>query len=138
MRPFCDRHPHLRAPPGVMTCEEIRYWIRELRFNRGWRPVALSNTLGAYDSSTLMGKLKGKWIYPGEHIRFSRQLDRIISGELVPDGVRARVAEHPKPLQASVRMKFDLASGRLGYVQPRVGVVPKLPSFREALSGRSA
>lgn len=134
MLPFSKDHPHIRSPKGVMSCDEIRFWIRELHEKHGWRRIVLARALGAHDAQTLFGKLKGKWIYPGEQLRFSRGLDRIISGELVADYPYARVADHPVPLKQPARMAYDFASGRICWVQGRGAPAQALPSFSSVLT----
>jgi hypothetical protein len=125
-----------------MSCDEIRYWIRELREHHGWPGRLLARTLGLPDKGALMSKLRRSWIYPGEQIRFSRQLDHIISGELVPQRLRAPsgqmrweavVADHPVPLQKAARLAYDLKTGRLRWVQPRMAPDPVLTSFSTAI-----
>lgn len=121
-----------------MSCDEIRYWLREL-MARGWSCSALTRVLGASNDGSLISKLKRSWIYPSEQIRFTRQLDRILSGELVQarcgkwgrlEGV---LADNPVPIRRPARMVYDLKTGKVGYVAPRPTIVPMLPSFRDAL-----
>jgi hypothetical protein len=136
--PFTRDHPHLRSPAGVMSCDEIRHWVHTLLTEHGWNTLCLARTVGMqgkWASQSLKSKLRRSWIYPAEQVRMSRALDRIITGELVqeqlrPHKYRAVLADRPAPLEARMRMAFDLASGRLRYVKPRVGVAPLLPSFQ--------
>jgi hypothetical protein len=133
-------HPHLRSPKGVMSPDEIRFWIKELLTKHGWGPCGLARAVGICDAGGLKSKLRKSWIFPGEQIRFSRQLDRIISGELIPKPIgpqgriEAVLADNPKPLVSRPRMAYDLTAGRLGFVNPRITVPPTLPSFFAALS----
>jgi hypothetical protein len=126
MKPFW-----LKNPKGVMTCEEIRYWIRELM--KTWPYGCLARTLGLPDLMAMKSKLRRSWIYYGEQIRFSAQIDRILRGELVPvkTGLRwdAMVVDDPVPLKQPARMQYDLQAGRLKWVPPRRGVEPVLSSF---------
>ena len=142
MRTWLDDHPHLRSPPGVMSCDEIRYWISVLPSEHGWGKHCLSRTLGLHNPGSMMSKLKRSWIFPSEQIRLSRQIGRIISGELVcvsmPFNGKTRkfeavVADNPVPLQRPARMAYDFVSGRLRWVRPHVGTAPVLPSFATAL-----
>jgi hypothetical protein len=129
-----------RSPLPVMSADEIRHWIKELRGTYGWGRKCLVRTLGAYDDRTLYGKLKGKWFYRGERKRFSRQIDRILSGELIcmKRGQRydAVLADHPVPLRVPARMKFDFATGRVGWVRPRAGSELTLRGFGNKLYER--
>src|ERR1700730_18064057 len=95
-------HPRVRSPEGAMSCDEIRYWIREI-IGLGWSPTALARALGLPDRGALMSKLRGSGIFPGEQVRFSRQFDRIISGELVQAKVNGKLAavlaDYPVPIK---------------------------------------
>jgi hypothetical protein len=74
--------------------------------------------MGLPNPAHVWGKASGKqWIYPTEQIRMSRQLKRIISGELVlvpgkPGGAyqrgKAVLTAHPVPLTSPTRMVFDV------------------------------
>lgn len=133
-----------------MCQDELRYWIREFLYNPafGWSrcKLAFARFLGI-DLSGLRSKLReGRtraWIYPGEQIRFSRQVRRLLAGEMVPKQMRASsgqmrweavVADHPRPIhrQGPLRFRVDLARGRWGWeVAP--SYAPPLPSFRALL-----
>lgn len=138
--PFTRDHPHLRSPAGVMSCDEIRYWVRFL-LDHGWRTLCLARTLGFRDAtphSSLKSKLRRSWIYPAEQVRMSTALDRIISGELVQvqcgNKFEAMIADNPRPLELPMRLAYDFSTGRLRYVRPRTTVEPLLPSFSDVLS----
>lgn len=120
-----------------MSTEELRYYIAFLI--ERWPKKCLARTLGAYDYGSLASKLKKSWIYPGEQIRFTRMIDRILSGELVPvrgggRGSRIRdeavVASNPIPMADPPRLKYSLKERRLGWVAPRARVRPQLLSFQ--------
>jgi hypothetical protein len=134
VRPFNNDHPHVRSPEGVMSCAEIRYWIAELF--KTWPKKALARAL-SIDAPGLKSKLRRSWIMPGEQIRFSRVIDRILSGELIcvkiGNRYEAVIAEKPVPLQGQTRLKFDLRSGRLQWQRPRIAPDPVLPAFHKGL-----
>jgi hypothetical protein len=118
-----------------MSTEELRYYIAFLL--ERWPKNCLARTLGAWNRASLKSKLHTSWIYPGEQVRFTRMIDRILSGELVP--VRGKhwrlradavVASHPVPLAEPARLKYSLEEGRLGWVVPRTRVTPRLLSFQ--------
>jgi hypothetical protein len=118
-------HPHLRSPKGVMSPDEIRFWIKELLTKHGWGPCGLARAVGICDAGGLKSKLRKSWIFPGE------QIPRPIG----PNGrIEAVLADNPKPLVSRPRMAYDLTAGRLGFVNPRITVPPTLPSFFAALS----
>ena len=142
MRTWADDHPHLRSQPDVMSCDEIRYWINALTSEHGWGSHCLTRTLGLHNPGSMMSKLKRSWIFPSEQIRLSRQLKRIISGELICVSANNRgkasrldavVADNPVPLQRPARLAYDFSTGRLRWVRPHVGTAPVLPSFATAL-----
>lgn len=129
-------------PPGVMTVEEIRYWLLALPAKHGWEKLALSRTLGIKDrtSGSIRGKARGtQWIYRTEQKRFSQVLKRIIAGELVcvpwQRAVRgyAVIADHPVPLPQPVQYQFSFKRGLVSKVLPRHERVSRVPSFRTAM-----
>jgi hypothetical protein len=126
-----------------MSQGELRYWIREFLYNPdlGWSHCksALARCVGI-DRQGLKSKIRqGRtqaWIFRGEQIRFTAQIERLLAGELVPVKIgqrwEAMVADHPVPLKVPALMRYDLASGRLGYVAPRKRESqPTLPSFKD-------
>ena len=128
-----------------MSCDEIRFWIRELLENHGWRKIALARAVGIWtDGRHAGGHLARKldadeWIYPGEQIRFSRGLKRVLAGEIVQVHLGGRrwgavVASNPVPLRLPTRMRYNLSSGRLEYAPTVLDCKPTLPSFRDVLS----
>jgi hypothetical protein len=136
--PWGRDHPHIRSPKGVMSCEEIRHWFVALRRDHGWAGALLARTVGLPDKGAMTSKLRRSWIYPGEQLKFSRQLDRILSGELVPLQIGRRweavLADNPKPLVRQARMAYDFATGRVRWVTPRIGVDPTLPGFQQVMT----
>lgn len=145
MKMFTADHPRNRSPPGVMSCDEIRWWVKELRTNPeyGWHhsPAQLAKALGFYDvnpASSLKSKIREKnraWIYPGEQIRMSRQLHLIIAGELVlrPVGRRWQIAraETPVRLKNPPRFRYNLATGSLEWARSVPESRPTLPTFQQ-------
>jgi hypothetical protein len=131
-------HPHIRSPKGVMSCDEIRYWLRELTANHGWTFRALARLFGRMrrngqpNDGAVRSKLNHSWIYPGDQVVYSRQIDRILSGELVRRRSHAVVADHPVPIHRPARMVYDFVSDRLRWVNPRLVASPTLPSFATA------
>ena len=110
-----------KPPAGVMSQEQIRWWLNDLR-RRGWGMRVLGRTMGLANEAAVWRKANGKeWIYPTEQIRMSRQLKRIISGELVckvgragrPDRHgngpgKAVIAAHPVPLTPPYKPVLDV------------------------------
>ena len=130
------RHPFAVNQPGVMSCDEIRYWMGELR-RRGWGMHVLSRTLGRPAANpNIQPKIDGRqWIYPSEQKRWSEVLKRILSGELIciPGKKhgrgytgRAVVATDPQPLVAPTQFVWQRGGLR---VQSR-GFVRPLPTWR--------
>lgn len=142
-----QRRPYPIPPPGVMTAEEIRYWLNVLTRKYGWSPIALGRVLGMKHPQGIYGKRKGThWIYRTEQLRFSRVLKRIIDGELIfVPWVRKRVevfpavpghavlADHPVPLPQPVRYEFDFKAGMLQRILWRKRGTSTIPSFKKAL-----
>lgn len=137
-----------------MSCQEIQFWMQELR-RRGWNRGCTARALGMSHHNWC--KAYGReWIYPREQLRFSRQLRKIISGEItmrvrlkkdgtphgkykgkwgtshgfVQDPV---IADNPQPLRNAV-MRFDMKSGRVD-VRSQALEPPEnmLPSFKTIL-----
>lgn len=121
-----------KPPADIMSREEIIELLKELR-TRGWSICALARAIGTHEDhgATLLGKIRGtSSIYRGEQRRFSRQLHRILSGELVPGRGHPQLADDPKPLRRPAKMV--LIDGKLRWLQPRiVAGEPALPSFRK-------
>jgi len=132
--------------PDVMSQQEIRWWIQELR-RRGWRQNCLGRTLGLANPRSVWRKADGReWIYRSEQIRMSYVLRRIISGELVqleggkrgrPDlngrVAKAVIADHPQPLHQPPQFHIDLARrAQVSWVIPGPPP-PALPNFRTLL-----
>lgn len=131
---------HRGAPVGVMSCDEIRYWLTEL-MRRGWGHCHLTRLMGIHSKhcNNIKRKANGKeWLYWGEQVRFSRQLKRILSGELVQVGQKIRfdskdphravLAKNPVPLVPPNKWVYDPQLGRLRLVSQ--GFEPPLPSFQ--------
>lgn len=130
MKPFYHEHPLRDTPPGALSCEELRFWIRWLLKTPGtpWPKQALGRAMGCGGrgpGTTLNAKIYDKtrvWIYPSEQLRFTKQLPKILAGELEPCTVpgkrghlrhAARVAAHPKPMRLPMRWRYDLKRGKL-------------------------
>lgn len=148
MRPWNRLHPpRWKPPPGVMSCEEIRWWMLELH-RRGWNRGVMQRTLGMHHHD--LRKAYGKdWIYPTEQVRFSRQLKKIISGELVlkartlrghrstkgqpatKRGFDAVLAENPQPLRMPMKMGFDMKTGRIKLTPQFMPPENPLPNFKK-------
>jgi hypothetical protein len=128
-----------------MSCEELRYWMEQLYRNPayGWagHSGALANAFGIggrTGAQSYKGVFRGRWIYPGQQPRFSRQLAKILAGEIVCGKVRGRynavLADYPAPLRLPTRLRYNLDTGRLGWAEVAVPTGPRLPSFRELMS----
>lgn len=129
--------------------------MQELR-RRGWNRGCTARALGMSHHNWC--KAYGReWIYPREQLRFSRQLRKIISGEVVmkvrltKDGKPRRtggpapphrrgyhqdpvLADHPEPLRMPVKMTFDMKAGRLRMQPLREIPENPLPSFKTILT----
>lgn len=138
MKPWRSDWPHWKPPPDVMSCEEIRWWMRELR-RRGWNRGATQRALGMPKQD--WRKADGKeWIYPREQIRFSRQLGRIIRGEVVlhEPGFGFHVQDalinpNPTPLRMPMQMKYDMQARRFRLVPMLPPPENPLPNFKRLL-----
>jgi hypothetical protein len=131
----------LRYRNDVMAADEIRYWLKILHQDHGWRYRCLGRVLGIGMGKHVVSKIRGNsWIYGGEQLRMSVQLDRIIRGELVPivTGRRqdAQLCDPPRPLETRRRMRVAL--GKNGARLEWVAMRPKregtqLPNFPRVL-----
>ena len=153
MNPFRNPvRPHWTPPPGAMSCQEIQFWMQELR-RRGWNRGCTARALGMSHHNWC--KAYGReWIYPREQLRFSRQLRKIISGEVVmkvrlkKDGKPHRnggsgrgrgyvqdpvLADTPEPLHMPMKLTFDMKAGRLRMQPLREIPENPLPSFKSIL-----
>lgn len=120
--------------PDVMSCDEIRYWLKWLR-DQGWGREALARAIGLYDGATLRGKIVGSsFIYVTEQRRLSRLIPRILSGELVQDGHQAVLADRPVPLKLPPQLKLDFKTGRLLWQIPRVQFIPTMPGWQAGIA----
>ena len=144
-----------KPPPGMLSEQEIRWWLLELR-RRGWPTRLLGRTMGLRNPQCVMAKADGRqWIYPAEQVRMSRQIKRIISGELVckpgragrPDRHgngrgKALLAAHPVPLTSPLKMVLDtdaLFKGRpvrfkqVPAYEPPMALLPDFEALRRKL-----
>jgi hypothetical protein len=130
-----------KPPKDCMSCEEIRFWLGELRYRHGYGWLSLCRVLGVQlkNDSRLRRKADGRsWIYPTEQTRWSAVLKRIISGELkyVPPVMlpgKFVLADHPVPLVQPLRMNFDFRTGKVTQRSRLELPAPTLPSFRTLL-----
>lgn len=120
----------------------------ELR-RRGWNRGAMQRALGMRKGN--WRKADGKeWIYPTEQIRFSRQLRRIISGEIELKQTTRRsrrdarqpgprfqqtvvLATQPQPLVPPMKKVYSLKTGRLVDVPAYTPPENPLPNFKAIL-----
>jgi hypothetical protein len=101
-----------------MSVEAIRWWLKLLHERHGWPWETLARTLGIGEGKHVVSKVRGNSRFVGgEQRRCTRQLRRIISGELVPverrnsqGGKRwdAVIADHPQPLRLPVQWHINL------------------------------
>ena len=145
----------MRPWPGetrddVMSTDEIRWWLKELMDNRGWGACCLTRTLGLVDDrkAKVTKKADGRsWIYRGEQRRMSKQLKRIIAGEIVVENLRrqgrgwrqrAVLADRPEPLRQGLHWNINLARGARVTLKPPDPPAPILPNFRTAFANPRA
>jgi len=131
----------------VLSCEQIRWWLRELSDNPHWgwarNRSNLARALGfhgehAYEN--MRNKNTGAWIYPSEQIRLSIRIRLILNGHIVPDYNRRPhsyiYANPPRPV-APPPAKLAVSTSRTG---PRLKVErfeppsQRLPDFREVFN----
>lgn len=74
-----------------MSCDQIRFWLRELSTNPIYNWCQNKNNLGRAlgfnakrPGDRMAAKLTGAWIYPTEQVRLSERLKLVIAGHLVP------------------------------------------------------
>lgn len=136
MKTFYHDHPLRETPPGALSCDELRFWIRWLLKTPGtpWGPMQLGRAFGCagqQPDAAVLTKLSGGWIYPSQQLRWSKQLPRVLSGELVPVRIgqrrEVRVAEKPQPLRLPARWRYDLKRGKLEHHPFR------MPRYRDPL-----
>jgi len=141
---YYPNSPFYPRAPDVLSSEEIRQWLKLLHERHGWPWETLGRALGIGEGKHVVSKVRGNSRFVGgEQIRCTRQLRRIISGELVPaempnsqGGKRwdAIVADHPAPLRQQPQLHIDLSSKRspVQWVRP-LPSPPALPNFRTLL-----
>jgi hypothetical protein len=129
-----------RARQDVMSIGEILQWLTLLHERHAWPWETLGRTLGIGEGKHVVSKIRGNsWIGQLEQRRMSRQLCRIISGELVltaPNkyGRRdAAIADNPQPIRNPALMAYDMKTGR---IVRRAAPLPEptLPSFKNGLA----
>jgi hypothetical protein len=115
---------------------ELRHWIHEFLHNPvlGWSlsKLAFARFLGI-DLHGLKSKVRHRptqaWFRGAEQFRFTRQIRRLLAGQVVPRQIRAQSgqlkweavpADHPRPLRLPRRWRYNLASGRIEFVPPLV------------------
>jgi hypothetical protein len=141
-------HPPPRTAPDVMSQDELRHYIREFLYNPafGWSEskLALARYLGidlpGLRSKIRQGRTQARFV-GGEQIRFTRQIRRLLAGEVVAKQMRAPsghmrwdavIADPPQPIHLPARLRWDLAKGRIERVPPAAPCYgPTLPSFRD-------
>jgi hypothetical protein len=130
-----------------MSTGELRWWFRRLSTENAWgwagHPSALAHAVGLHDKharSSFNSKFRERnaaWIYPGEQLRFSRGVRKILAGQVVCRKVGAHwqavVADHPQPLKLPARFRYNLATGGLEWVTVGVSPGSVLPSFKRLL-----
>lgn len=134
--------PHWKPPPDCMSCQEIAFWMRELR-RLGWARGPVARSLGGRQN---WRKADGKeWIWPTEQIRYSHKLKRILAGEIVLKdymkdlGHRVNMRKQdavlcypPRPMKLPMKIRFDYKTGRTHIGPYRISPNP-LPVFSKAL-----
>lgn len=128
-----------RLPESILSADQIRSWLKVLHEQFGWPWETLARTLGIGEGKHAASKVRGNsWIYRGEQVRMSRQLAKIIGGQLVlgPPNSRGRrdavIADHPRPIRGARPMAYDMKTRHLVWPTPLLPG-PTLPSFRGVL-----
>lgn len=131
----------LRAK-GVMSCEEIKWWIREFSTNPAWNwtrnKTNLARALGFnnHPLPTMNGKLKTAWIYPTEQVRLSERIRLIRDGYLVPYyNIFPHSFEYANPPRPPVRPPTKMtvhtvAGGARLTLEPPETPTPRMPDFK--------
>jgi hypothetical protein len=127
-----------------MSSDALRQWLKLLHERHGWPWETLARTLGIGEGKHVVSKVRGNSRFVGgEQKRCTRQLRRIISGELVlaerrnsQGGKRcdAVIADNPQPIRGAHRMAIDLRRGGLVVRRREPLPQPTLLSFKTALT----
>jgi hypothetical protein len=122
-----------------MSQDEIRHWLGRLHREFAWPWNTLARVCALGEGKHAKSKVRGNSRFVGgEQPRCSRQLKRIINGELVLSEPNSRgqrdavLADNPTPLKGAAHMVFDLESGRIVW---RITPLPQptLTSFRKGI-----
>jgi hypothetical protein len=140
-RLYASSQLYARAPQDVMSVGEILQWLTLLHEQHGWPWETLGRTLGIGEGKHVRSKIRGNsWIGALEQRRMSRQLCRIISGELVliaPNKYGRRdavIADNLRPIRGALHMAINWP--RSARIVWRTAPLPEpsLPSFKNALA----
>lgn len=127
---------------GVLSCDEIRWWIRAFAYDEEWgwskNKANLARALGfkGHAAETMMGKLRKAWIYPTEQLRLSERIRLLRDGYVVPiysrypnsfEYVNPPRPPARKPTRMTVHTRHD--GPRLTLDPPEVAR-PQMPDFR--------
>lgn len=93
----------------TLSCEQIRWWLKELSENPHWgwsrNKSNLARALGFrgdYAFENMRNKNTGAWIYPSEQVRLSVRIRLLVNGHIIPDYSRKphnyAYANPPRPV----------------------------------------
>lgn len=128
--------------PEILSCEEIKHWIRELAYNPHWgwsqNKTNLGRALGfaEYSKASMLSKLRRGWIYPTEQVRLSERIRLIVNGYLIPNyNERPASYEYVNPPRPKAKPpgKFRVSIGSEGpmfHVEQFKAPTVEMPDFK--------
>jgi len=111
-----NEHPADGKVSRAMRCADLRFWVREFLTDPyyGWSGdrKALGKAFGTkpYNLKTIADGTR--WIYPPQMLAFSRVIERLLAGELVPRDGKAVLVSDPVPVTPKPRTRYQYVLGR--------------------------